>query len=54
MRTRPLSPGSAYSSSPTQTAARNGAPSFPSPQNQSAFSAYLGYMTQSSAAQGGS
>ncbi|CAF4496200.1 unnamed protein product, partial [Rotaria socialis] len=54
MRTRPLSPGSAYSSSATQAAARNGAPSFPSPQNQSAFSAYLGYMTQSSAAQGGS
>ncbi|CAF5061652.1 unnamed protein product, partial [Rotaria magnacalcarata] len=54
MHTRPLSPGSPYSSSPAQATARNVAPSFPTSQSQSAFSAYLGYMTQSSAAQGGS
>jgi hypothetical protein len=48
----PPSPGSTYSSSSSQVS-RNGAPgsavSYSSPQNQSAFSAYLNYMTPSSA-----
>ncbi|CAF0855822.1 unnamed protein product [Rotaria sordida] len=52
MHTRPLSPNSTYSSSSSQSVVRNSAPNFPSPQSQSAFSAYLGYMTSSSAAPG--
>jgi len=47
----PPSPGSTYSSSSSQVA-RNGAPGsavgYPSPQAQSAFSAYLNYMSPSS------
>jgi len=49
---RPPSPGSTYSSSSSQVA-RNGAQGstvgYPSPQTQSAFSAYLNYMSPSSA-----
>jgi hypothetical protein len=44
----PPSPGSTYSSSSSQQVARNGAPTYPSPQNQSAFSAYLSYLPPSS------
>jgi len=50
MHTRPSSPGSTYSSSSSQLATRNGAAAFPSQQNQSAFSTYLGYIPSSSAA----
>ncbi len=46
----PPSPGSTYSLSSSQQVARNGAPPFPTPQNQSAFSAYVTYMQPSSAA----
>jgi hypothetical protein len=45
----PPSPNSAYSSSSSQQVARNGAPGYPSPQNQSAFAAYVTYMSPSSA-----
>jgi len=50
MHTRPQSPGSTYSSSSSQLVTRNGPPAYPSPQNQSAFSAYLNYLPPSSAA----